>query len=109
MIRRGSWIRVSRLIEKRLDPDRCRQWDDHSRPGDWPPKYNEPGIYLANLGLGLRMSIAEASELSVARCEDAIFSIVPGRLAVLMNHDWGVWYCEMPNKPMLSDRPSAGR
>ena len=98
MVRRGSWLKVSTLIEQRMDPRRCRLCDEQSRPDEWPRAVAEMGVYMADVRVGLTMSVADASSLSIRTCSDAVLSIVPGRLAVFLNHEWGVWYCEALKK-----------
>ena len=101
LMKRGPWYRVSQKIEKNLNPKRCRHWEEHSRPDAWPLQFAKNGVYIADLRIGLSMSVADASALSSKTCNDGIFSIVPGRLAVFLNHDWGVWFCNAPDSPIL--------
>jgi len=97
-VRRSMWVYASPEIEKRLDSRRCRFWEEHSRPESYPPEYLARGIYIASAESGLEMSIADASRLSVSRSQNAIFSIIAGKLAIFLNHEWGVWYCKAPSK-----------
>ncbi len=106
---RKDWTQVSSLLRERLDPAACKTCDDQSRPGDWPAKFDQAGVYLASFRDGFEMSLSEASQLSLYNIEDAVFTIMPGRLAAFMHHEWGVWFCETPNPRLPTDRASPGR
>jgi hypothetical protein len=99
LLRRNGWHATSDHIEARLDPRVCK-WDTHqSRPSVWDPRFQGAGVYVTDTKVGLAMTLEQASAASVATCSDAIFSLVPGILAVFLNHEWGVCYCSAPNKP----------
>lgn len=106
---RKSWTQVSLLLLRKLDTATCRNCEDESRPSAWPARFDQAGMYLAGFSEGFEMSIREASQLALYNIEDAVFSIVPGRLAVVMHHEWGVWLCETPNSRWESDRAAPGR
>jgi len=94
LLKRESWVKVSTTIEKHLNRNFCQHWEKQSRPDNWEEKYNSnEGIYIANKSKGLLMNTDQASNLSLHQCEDAIFSINAGKLAIYLNHDWGIWYC----------------
>lgn len=88
------WFEVLGLIESRLDREVCRPWDEQSRPDTWPAAVAKRGLYIAEPHVALEMTLDEASRLWIHETTDAVFSIVPGRLAVFLNHEWGVFYCE---------------
>lgn len=94
LLRRSGWrAAVSSLVEKRLDARVCRPDADQSRPVRWDSQFLGTGVYIADVDVGLSMTLEQASAVAVANCEDAIFSIRPGVLAVFLNHEWGVHYC----------------
>lgn len=100
LLRRNGWrAATSGEVEARLDPRVCR-WDTRqSRPSVWDPRFQGDGVYLTDTEIGLAMTLEQASAASIATCRDAIFSLVPGVLAVFLNHEWGVCYCSAPDEP----------
>lgn len=94
LLRRNGWrAAATGYMESRLDPRSCK-WDvQQSRPAAWDPRFRSNGIYIGDSEVGLAMTLEQASAASLAECSDAIFSIVPGALAVFLNHEWGVCYC----------------
>jgi hypothetical protein len=99
LMRRNGWrAATSGYVESRLDPRSCT-WDiQQSRPAAWDPRFRSDGIYIGDSTVGLAMTLEQASAASLAECSDAIFSIVPGVLAVFLNHEWGVCYCSSATK-----------
>lgn len=97
LLRRDGWgAAASGHVEARLDPRVCT-WDiAQSRPMAWDPRFRGVGVYIADTEVGLAMTLEQASAASLATCADAIFSLVPGVLAVFLNHEWGVCYCSTP-------------
>lgn len=96
MLRRTGWrAATSGLVEARLDPRVCKWEVQQSRPRVWDPSFRSAGVYIADTKVGLAMTLEQASAASLATCRDAIFSIVPGALAVFLNHEWGVCYCSV--------------
>jgi hypothetical protein len=97
LLRRRRWRgEVPTLVEERLDPALCRLDVAQSRPVRWDPRFRGVGIHIADAKVGLSMRLEQASALSIQTCTDAIFSLDPGRLAVWLNHEWGVRYCARP-------------
>lgn len=111
--RRDGWgPRLSKLLFRRLDPRWCALDDRQSRPSHWPASFLRQGVYVDRGGDGLRMSLENASSASLARCRDALFSVEPGRLAVLFHHEWGVVWCAIaagPTTPTIGSSPRKGR
>jgi len=93
LIEQGKWLEAAKQIEKGLDPRTCEHVDEQSRPESRRAGFTGRGVYLADTTAGLSMTLEQASKLSLARCQDAVFSLEAGRRAVFLNHDWGVWYC----------------
>jgi hypothetical protein len=53
------------------------------------------GIYFDPWGdKPVRLSVQEASSLASEKVDDAIFSMIPGRLALLFSHESDVWLCK---------------
>ncbi|MCB9877704.1 MAG: hypothetical protein H6835_08905 [Planctomycetes bacterium] len=99
VIRRQGWrAAASRgLVLPRLDTQLCVLDERHSRPDEFPPQYRRAGVYIDDEALGLSMTLEQASRLSQKRGVVGLYSIEPGRLAVLFNNEWGVWYCCAPD------------
>ncbi len=94
LIDRDPWIKATKEIEKHLNEKFCSKSDEQSRPDVWNNEFSgKEGIYIASDNIGLLMSLEEASKVSLLDCTDAIFSLEAGKLAVFLNHEWGVWYC----------------
>lgn len=107
LLRRDGWTaKTSGWIEEHLEPRLCKWVDEQSRPRTWDERFCGEGVFLNDTEVGLSMTLEQASTASLATCSDAIFSIVPGSLAVFFNHEWGVCYCSVP---LPTQAPNGGR
>lgn len=97
-MRRVGWRGAANqhLLVERLDRRLCVLDEDQSRPAQWPAEYLAPGVYVDDVRDGLRLGVADAAALAQVRGVAGLFSVVPGRLAILFNFEWGVWYCRRP-------------
>lgn len=100
-IRRVGWRGAANqhLLVERLDRHLCVLDEDQSRPAQWPAEYLAPGVYVDDVRAGLRLGVADSAALAQARGVAGLFSVEPGRLAILFNFEWGVWYCRRPTSP----------
>ncbi|MCC2670920.1 MAG: hypothetical protein K0Q72_3391 [Armatimonadetes bacterium] len=55
---------------------------------------SQVGIYFTGHANPLQVTAAEAATLATEHFADAVFSLVPGKLALYFDHDGGVWACE---------------
>jgi hypothetical protein len=95
--RRERWLYLLTERPKRIarDSHKLRNDLDYRRcstlGGDGDPEINQDGVYYEFVEEPRLLSPAEADRIGSG--QDAIFSVVPGRLAVFFFHEFQSWLC----------------